>query len=143
MIKEFECEYIRKGDFSLTFPNNNAHHYQHLFPIPRRENLVMAWWHSVRQPSPPAMTPTAWSKPAPRFWRELGMTDEDWMQHHWTENEPCIRWNVEEEGEWPQPEKKFVSILDDGDAFDNTPTFRSTMAQASSTEPPSIDIAGE
>ncbi len=60
------------------------------------------------------------------------MTYDDWMDHAWTQNEPCVKWNVEEDGDWPVPEKKFVSILDDGDAFENTPTFQSKTSGSGS-----------
>lgn len=61
LLKDFECEYVRRGEFELLFPADDAQvapcrsrffttvqRFLPYFPVPRRENHLMAWWHSVR-----------------------------------------------------------------------------------------------
>jgi len=45
MLKEYECEYQRRGDFDVAFPGEDAASYLDLFMVPRRENHLAVWWH--------------------------------------------------------------------------------------------------
>jgi hypothetical protein len=115
------------------FPGEEADKYLRLLPKPRREQHLVVWWDRVAHTAPDPKAPTPWARHYERPWRNMP-ANYNWARHSWTQNVPGNRWNTEEDGTMPDPEKKFVSILNDEDAFadDNAATGAASAAPAHS-----------
>lgn len=119
LLVRYECELRRRDGFEEMFPADNAEELLKTFPVHRRENHLQVWWYRTRDAEPAGEHAHAWVRPTPRPFRSGAYENYDWSKHRWTANTPGNRWNVEEDGRYPDENEEHDYFINDGDAFED------------------------